>query len=527
MVKRKAMKSIPKHLTPKPKKIKRSPTRLRYEAAERYRADGISVPLSKNGATLIKKDRQYMVRINRDLQQNNPIYKSIINSLVTNVLGVDGASVIWHVDNETDKDWLKKQFKIFNRIADYTGRFSLTELERIILQELLVVGEVLLLKKRKSLQLQIIETERIKTVNSDNTGKIISFDIEGGTNTEVVTVLAKDAIYIYNPERYSSNRGLGVLWSACDLINTESYILRSSAKAMGIASRHTVAIEKEDGEQQMANYNEGLAGNTPPVADATGTDVETPTDWVAPDDYEYPEDRIFDVEDTTMFIGKKGEKINLVNQNGVPNGKIGDHILTFSRIVASSVGIDAASAVLGDFSKYNYSSSKAAHIMMTATVKRIQSRLINQGYNKILRWLVGSWMANESLPLPKSDETLDSFEIILPIPSIVDEKGQAEAAQMTMELGISTHEEQLLARNKDRKAYLKARAEEFITAYQTVEYIKQQTDGNLIIPYQVLCGLPLTIAATVATEQQDDGDSSNDDNSKPSEKDNVEGEDDE
>jgi len=260
--------------------------KFRYEAAQKYRADGISVPLSINGDSVVKKDRSYMVRINRDLHMNNPIYKSIINSLVTNVLGQDGAQVIWHNDNESDKDWLNEHFKLFSRDADYTNRFSLTDLERIILQEMLITGEILLLKKRKTLQIQLIESERIKTVNVDKTGTILSFDIYSNiistknysnNSSETITIQAKDAIYIYNPERYSSSRGIGVLWSACDLINTESYILRSSAKAMGIAARHVISIEKDDGEQQMANYTAGLAGTSPaqPSDDDT-TEISPP-----------------------------------------------------------------------------------------------------------------------------------------------------------------------------------------------------------------------------------------------------------
>ena len=456
------------------------PYSLRHMAAEIARREGVSIPAYESGDDAIKRDRELMVKISRDMFMNNAVYRSIISGLVTATIGEDGVEFKPNVA-EPYKSYLQNKFNQWTRFADYSKRKSFTSIERHIATEMFVVGEILLVKRRSDMSLQLIETERIVNVNTDKSdGSLVSVDIKDSSKRSgLTTVKAEDCIYISLTDRPTQTRGCGILWSCLDVVQMLMFVLRSSAKAWGVASQYAVVVEKENANQ---------------VAAQLAAQQYTTEEGEAPTEDEDLEGRYVTVDDVQTFFGKVGEKVTVVNQSGVPNTQLGEHVLTFLRIISSVIGCDAATFVLSDYSKVNYSSSKAANVALTRTIKRFQNELAYSLYDRVGRWLVGTWALTDEVFI-KADETLivNSVSWIFPKPAIIDSKSENEAAAKELELGLNSHGDILLARNLDPETVLQKRKAEIIRAYQITEEIKTETNGAVVVPWEILVGAPVSV----------------------------------
>lgn len=461
---------------------------FRFQAAEIARRDGVMVPNYANGDDAIKRDRELMVRLNRDLFMNNACYRAIVGGMVGVIVGDDGAEFSPEVDKPT-KDILTKLWLQWTKYADFTGRNSFTTMERQIVQELLIVGEVLLLK-RKGLKLQIVESERIKEVLTNENGEITEIVVTdpralNPSTGGVKSLKPSDFIYLSLTERPSQVRGAGILWCCADIVSMLSYILRKSARAWGMAANYAIAVEAaaapEWGKQ---------------MAEANTVDAETGED-ISDDPLE---GRTFAMEDCQIFLGRQGEKISTISHNGIPNVQLGEHALTYLRIISSVIGCDAATFVLSDYSKVNYSSSRAANISLGKVVSRFQNMLAYTFYDRVGRWLIGSWGALGLVP--NAVELLDTVAWIFPKPPIIDAKGEAEAAEKELALGLVTHNQLLLQRNTDPAVYLEQRKQEIIEAIRVANEITQETGEE--IHWQTLVGMPQgKTEAAVKTESKE------------------------
>lgn len=454
---------------------------FRYYAAEVARRECMTVPNYSDGEDAIKSDYNLMVRINRDLYQNNPVYRAIINGVCTAIVGEDGCEFSPKVQGLITpeiKQAMQDLFLNWCKFADYSERFSFTEIERLVCTELLVVGSCLLYKANGT-KLQLIEVERVKEILTDFAGRITGFVLFDKSKPEGVTTLdASDCIYVSNVDRPSQVRGTGLLWSVCDVCTMLMFILRRSAKAWAIASSYALAFEAENGSAVAAAMN-NIAGS-----DGEESDPDAPV---------YPKDptegRSACLDDVSMFFGKPGEKVSVVNHTGVPNVQLGEHVLTYLRIISSVIGVDAATFVQADFSRVTYASSRSANIAMSRVVRKFQNQLSYTFYRPTALWLLGSWRSNPATIIPDDVSVLNSINFIFPKPPIIDGKQEADANEKELALGLVTHNELLLSRNKDPQAYYQARVAEILEADRLVEEIRAKTNGRIILPWQTLCGL--------------------------------------
>jgi capsid protein len=457
---------------------------FRFTAAEIARRDGVFVPAYATGEDAIKRDRELMVRLNRDQYMNSAPYRAIIMAFCGAVCGDDGIEFSPVAEPKT-KILLQTLWTKWTNFADITGRGTFTDLERQIVTELAVVGEVLLVK-RKGLALQIIESERIAAVLTDAQGAVTAVEVlDPAAEKGRITIKASDCIYVSLTDRPSQMRGAGILWSCCDVVSMLTYILRKSARAWGMAANYAIAIEADSAPEYAAM-----------LAQQTQTDPET-GEIITPTETDPLDGRSFQMDDAQMFFGRKGEKISTISHNGVPNVMLSEHVLTYLRIISSVVGFDAATAILSDFSQTNYSSSRAANLALSKTVSRFQNKLTYCLYDRIGRWLIGSWGVMGLLPEADSTEILDSVNWICPKPQVIDAKGEAQANQLELQLGLTTHNDLLLARNKSPEQYLAQRSAEIVRAVETAKLISEATGET--IQWQTLCGMPLPTAGTAGT----------------------------
>ena len=437
-------------------------------------------------------NRADAVKWNRHLFLNNAIHKALIQSLVSMVLGTDGVEVIVNADEQVKQD-LSSVLAGFYRNADLTKINYFTELERLILTELLVAGEVLVLKVREKRALQIIETERIKEVIlSDTTGEIVAFHIYDEKHEKgYIEIKKKNAIFLSLVDRPSQIRGVGILTPALDVIGLMGSVMSSSAAGMAVVSKHALIVKKRDAEETAAAMSYSYTG---------GGEED--------DDSEDEQDEIIDpvgvsdMGDALIFWSNDPDAdLHAVNHNGVPNDKLAEHLLTYCRVISSTCGLDAAAVILHDFSQYSYSSSKASSIGMRRTVNRIQNLLVHRLYRPVFNWIIGSEIANPDSPI--EDVTLlDKYECVLPVPPVADDKSASKNIQTELESGITTHEKVLAERNIDRKTFLSQRKDEIMSAIEVAKEIEEKT--GMQVPYEIFCGAPLSKTAMAKLNEEDE-----------------------
>ena len=411
-------------------------------------------------------NRRDAVKWNRHLYLNNAVHKSLIQSMISMVLGKDGCEVI--VNDPKYKDILGVIISRFWKTADVTRNNYFSELERLILAELLVAGEVLVVKVRSERAIQIIESERIKEIELDTYGRTVKYVIYDDANQEgQVEIDKKDAIFLSLTDRPSQIRGVGILTPALDIIGLMGSVMSSSAAAMAVVSKHALIVKKRDAEEVAASMSV--------ASEESGTD--TFIDPVG----------MSDMGDALIFWSNDPDAdLQAVNHNGVPNDRLGEHLLTYCRLISSTCGLDAAAVILHDYSQYNYSSSKASQIGMRRTVNRIQSLLIHRLYRPLINWILGSEMANPESNLKENPDLFDSYDVILPVPPVADDKSASSNIKTELETGITTHEQVLSERNIDRQTFLTQRKEEIVSAIEIAKQIEEETGEK--VDWEQFCG---------------------------------------
>lgn len=462
---------------------------FRLYAAEVAKMDNLVPPSERDGEAAIKRDRKLMVRINRDMYLNVPIYRALVNAIVTNVIGEDGAEFSPALDDDVVAPELvakiRRKWLRWTRRADFSGRRSFTEVERMVLTELIVVGEVLLIKRYapdnpSEPVLQLVESERIDEVKTDPfTGAITHFMIDPMNGSDPIRVDAGDAIYLSLTDRPSQTRGIGLLWACCPEINMISFILRSSAKSWAVACRLAFAIKKSN-TSEVVKQMAGLTG----------------------EDDEELGDRLVEVGDALIVVLKPGEEVGPINHNGLPNAQLRDHILTFLRIIAGSIGFDAATVVLQDFSEVSFVSYRAAGANRAATVKRLQNHLRYHFYDRTGRWLLGTWEYQGELEGVPFAVFADGIDWIFPTPPAADAKTEAEVDGAELDRGLATFDEKLRARNKEPEAHLEAIKQEVLRADRLAQEVATATAGRVSPSWERFAGLVQgkTEAAVVAAQ---------------------------
>lgn len=473
------------------------PSQLSWRAAQIAIREKLTVRQDVFGDDSVKENRELMVALARDMYQNNALYSGIINRMVMEVIGNDGFELKPTGKRQAVNKGIVQQWLGWCEYADYEEDDDFTELERRIFAELLNVGEVLLVKIRSNQTLQIIETERIEKIEYKKNGAPESFVVseKGGKQK---SISADDAIFLCLKNcRKSQERGSGVLWSCMDIVHMLMFILRSSAKSWGVISKIAAVINKEEGSTLAAQMRRASNGES--VED----DEEEDDSDVA--------DRLYDLPEGFIFVGKQGENISPVSHAGVPNADIEKHIMIYLRIISAEIGFDAATVLLNDFTKTNYSSSRAARVALSKTVGRWQSLLRRRLYNRVYRWLAGGWIASGSVR-GITESALTEYEWIPPKPMIIDNKGEAEANEKELAIGVVTHDQLILERNGNPESIEDQRIAEIDRISKKVSEMEAVKNGTLSHSEMLhhLAGVPMgkTQAAQIeskgVTNEQDD-----------------------
>ena len=341
----------------------------------------------------------------RELVQNNDYAKKFKRMVKTNVIGSKGIILQNRAQDSNgvlDKqanNLIEAQFKDWSKkgVCDVTGKYSLVDLQKIIISNMAIDGEVLIRKVKGypnafGYALQIIEADHLDeqfndkdrnismSIEFDKWSKPIAYHIFKnhpttlGGNNERERVKADEIIHLFIPDRVSQTRGVTWLHSAMTRLNMlggiEEAVLvakRASASKMGFFTKP--AGETYEGDE--------VDENGTPIQDAEAGHFE-----MLPDGWDF---KAYDPQDST--------------------NNFADFEKAILRGIAS--GLDVSyNSLANDLEGVSYSSIRAGVLEERDVWKDLQSYMIEHFMTPIYEeWLKMSLLTGAvALPFTKFDK---------------------------------------------------------------------------------------------------------------------------
>lgn len=428
-------------------------------------------------------DRDAIVNQSRAFYRDNFLYESLINRFVDMVIGPAGFHLQARTSNPRVNDLIEKTlWPEWAEAPEVRRMYVWQELERLVLSDCVIAGDMGAVKVRPLGQLQLVESERIgggsagvgqnieQGVELDPYGRplayhVASYDSSGQPVGKATRFDFRDFLYLHGPfKRVSQTRAMPALQSSFSQLHRINDILDAEAIAWQVLSRFSVAITKRDADAlAQANSEEDT--------DATARDVTTIPN------------RIHELQGGTVFWGEEGEEVKGIEQNRPPEA-FEQNILAFLRLMSMPLGIPLEIWLIrwGDM---NLSSARASLLQFYASVANAwQQLMIRIFHRRVYRWKVGSWVAAGILP--NSPDIL-AHEWITPAYPWIDPKDEATAWALKLDRGLSTFSEALASQNKDRQEVLDVREKEIREAIGRSKKIEAETGEP--VPYQIFAGM--------------------------------------
>lgn len=479
-------------------------TQLGYKAATYARSNGVAPAQNVSADADIRYDGPTLRAESRRMFNDNGLYASVINRLTDNVIG-GGFSLQARTSDEDVNDTLESLWEDFTESPEITDKFDWYEVERLVLQHILIDGDVGLLKTNAGL-LQIIEANRIfnaqagvnttgnhieNGIEVDSLGKLINFYVSDyvGYGTSVSPgkpYSASDMIFIANRDRASQTRGVPKLVSVMPIMHMIMDILTSEAISWQTISKFAMAIKRMNGPEQAYQESD------------VNTDSTSASDLPA---------RVQQFDFATIVNLQPGEDIESIKRE-IPSMTFEQSILVFIRLLGLPVGLPLELTML-NYQGLNYSSARASLNQAYKAFNCIQRGLKNKLHKKVYKWKVQEWVTKGLVPnLP------DIFNHNWTTPSFpfVDPLKETESFTKQIDTGISSLTEVLSSLNKDPDAVIAQRELEVTKAIELAQKIKEAT--GVEVPWQIFAGVttpntPAVVTDPLATENDNNDVDSN------------------
>lgn len=218
--------------------------------------------------------REYLARIARYLYDNHSLVSYAVNTIEQNSVPIwpQAASP----DRERNKVY-EEYFERWAKRADFTGRFDFCDLQRIACRSIDLDGDIapIFTSENGFPQIQLIDGCRIGVhrddindpnyvdgIRVDNLGRISSYSVLVGEN-KYSAIPASEMLLLYDPDRYSSYRGLSALRRGMNDARDVSDIKGFEKKAVKIGSAMSAVIEGGPLEEDVWGEDTGTGGNAP------------------------------------------------------------------------------------------------------------------------------------------------------------------------------------------------------------------------------------------------------------------------
>lgn len=475
-------------------------TSVGYKSSRMSAVDGLS-PMSASGDRNMEYDRERLLAQSRYFYNNNAIYHGMIDRAVAYIVGAGFTLQMSSSSNPYNKkveelwrrDWKRPEVR---------GLISGRKVEKMVARELLLCGDTGAIKTNLS-QIQLIEAEQIAGkapdrdgIKKDDFGRPVRYYVAGYRSGRVNRSTAsgidpENFLFITNPDRPSSTRSVPPAQAAFAMLHRVNDVCDSEAISWQLLSRLAVAIIREDGPG--LGYGESKDDPNKSTSEKDGS-LST---------------RLTELDYALMFHGNPGESIQGIDRN-LPGKDFPASIRMFLRLLGLPLGLPLEITLL-DWTKSNYSQSRAVLEQAYQMFSDWQISLIDYFLTPIFEWDMGRWVADGEIKERVKDGMKHNW--IAPTFPWIDQLKEAQAYGERVDRGFATHAGVLKSLNKDRADEMDARVLEVRDAIDRAKKISEDTGEK--IPWQIFAGMEVKSALpappTPAPADKPDDDKGDDD----------------
>ncbi|WP_026804689.1 phage portal protein [Aliarcobacter lanthieri] len=386
-------------------------------------------------------DRDMLRARARWLSANNPICKSIDNSIIKNVIG-SGISLQSRINKNEIKnaeDFNEKIETLWNEFIkkqnfDATGRASFRKFQKLLLKAKLVDGESLIncvwtKDKKFPLKFQMVEVDQLdisKKKNKENTifsgieidsfGKPIAYHLKTEVNSfNSKRFESKNIIHFYDSERATQYRGItDYAQTINNLKDFQAYNDSEIIKNRILASFATFIKTSNVGGNIFGDKQTGQKqGSSDPIKEITAGMIK----YLRP-----------------------GEEVQSIQSNQLGNS-YNDFIINTIRIIAAGRDISYELAIR-DYSKVNFSSARASLIQDNKRFDDEQILLVEDALNPMFEMFMDSVVLSGALQVPNdywsNKEKYIKPVWIMPTREWVDPLKDIKSIEYEIKLGLNS-----------------------------------------------------------------------------------------
>jgi len=426
--------------------------------------------------------------MSRQLSRNNGIYRGVLQRFATYVVG-NGFRYQAHT---TDVAWNQAAEKLWRAwwMRPEANRTRLgCQVGQMVATELATCGDMACIMLGSG-RIQLIESEQIastivpdgliRDADGQPTGLLISrWDEHGMLRKEQAHSYALDtqAVFLVDPERPSGTRGVPPMQSSFSMLHRINDVADAEALAWQLLARFAVSISREGASEDayLSSREDTERGS-----DTDGGDISN---------------RVTELDMGLIFHGAPGETVRGVERN-VPGKDFGASMATFLRLLGLPLGMPLELVAL-DWTKSNYSQSRAVIEQARVTFQRWQELIEAGFFRPICEWLIGRWVATGALA-DREDALVMSFD--RPSFPWIDQLKEAQAYSLRVERGFLPQRAVCRALNVDRDDVVAERDMEIRDAIARAQAI--EADTGVLPPWEVFAGLPIPSSAPAAPSQE-------------------------
>jgi lambda family phage portal protein len=448
------------------------------------------------GSTYEERDRLKLIDQSRDFLRNNAIYKGMIERAVTYIVG-NGFLPQVTASSTKQIAIIERLWKDWFRRPEIRNVLSGRKVSRMVMREILVAGDTAVLKTNESL-IQLFEAEQINGpardgflngVKKDAFGRPLKFQLcpwkNYGLNlTNAKAVDAKDVLFLTDPERPSQLRGIPICQAAFPMLHRINDVCDSEAIAWQLLSRLAVSVTRENGPE--AAFIESKDDEDKSTEDKEG-DLAT---------------RISELDYALMFHGKTGEEVKGIERN-IPGMNFGESLRMFLRLLGLPMGLPLE-LILLDWTKSNYSQSRAVLEQAYENFVGWQEELIDGFYRPLFEWKLAQWQQTDGTGVSAAKGVEISW--VTPTFPWIDQLKEVQAYGEQLDRGLNTHTEVCKSRHSDREEIVQLREREIRDAIRRAKAIS--TQEGVEVPWQIFAGLKIPEPAAIESDKSDKSDKS-------------------
>ncbi len=426
-----------------------------YDAAERsYSRQNLGFGRQQGKAednAITVQDRETLRNEALDLYRNDATVHGIVERFADNVVGsgiTPQAKTTDELFNREAEDYIKA----ISLAPETSGRFSMVDVQRMILRSLFVHGDILLHLLDDG-HFSLIESERIATPSKDPPpnmldgvqidplyGNIVRFAVFNRNKDGIVDktqtpayVYPESAIFMARPFRPDQYRGVPEIASMVTLARDLKEIRQAFLGKVKLEGQNAYAVYLEGG---ISAANVGARGGTNEVGQKQLTRIEN---------------------NKIHYLSEKERIQSLASVS--PNAQYEGFYRFMCRIMGAAVGLPYE-FVLQDFSQGSFSASRAALLQTYATFNIWQSLMVGRFLNRWYFWRISKAIKRREIrPAPLMDDGYTSQARLVnwnfPEWEWVDPQSQQQADLIAFQMGVKSHTDLVGKRGKDSEEVLR------------------------------------------------------------------------